>query len=164
MSEPITFLEFCTDNGLDRGAMRAACVEFVEQQTEIFSSDEMYELLLKNVEASGDIDRLLYQFEGNPEYSDTAGLIILVAAWNNMPQKEAVKAALLSGKESTAQSSDHQFAVAVIAGIYLLVRMGIRELKELPYRDAQGVWHTMTTEEGMPIMDLLYRVRDLFEG
>lgn len=164
MTESVSFVEYCQNHELDRLSLQAACVDLVKQQTRVATLDGLYQNLLARVDDSDAVDRLLYQFEGFPEYADVAATVLLLAAWNDPKRQEDLKTLMRAAMQRSTHIDAHELALAIIAGLAALLAEGPLELTEIPYRDETGVWQTLIVEEGIPVVDLLWAVRDVFEG
>ena len=164
MSESASFIEFCQTHDLDRRSLRSACVDLVMEQSGRATLDGVYQTLIERATDSEAVDRLLYQFVGNPDYADTVAGVLLIAAWNDPAQRDELKSLLLAAKDRAVHIDAQQLAIAMIGGLMILLVEGPIDLTEIPYRDETGTWQTLVAEEGVPVIDLLAAVRDVFEG
>lgn len=145
----------------DPALIAQVCVGLVRSWASGKDLDDMYRDLLRNAADSSSVDQIVYQLEGDPEYAENVGLIVLSAAWNYPELREEIQDLAAAAVESPRTVPSTELAQTVLYGMYLMARHGA-VVNQVAYRTPQGAIETRVAEQGVAAAALFDTVREQY--
>lgn len=114
-----------------------ACNGYVAARSGDLTPEAMYSSLIYSARSAADVDQMLYQLEGDRQYTEHSALLVLSAAWNDPAQIETIRQAF-AGVAPEDDVDLRNLGITVLYGMYLLARSEGAGLHEVVYRQANG--------------------------
>ncbi len=136
------------------------CAVYIGIQSGALTPEDMYSSLIYNARNAADVDQMLYQLEGDRQYTEHSALLVLSAAWNDPAQSEAIQQAFAHAA-SVDQIDLRDLAITVLYGMYLLARSDV-VLREVAYRQTDGQITTASLDTPISSAALFETMRDQY--
>ena len=162
MNTPQPFADFLNSARASFETIAWACNGYVAARSGDLTPEAMYSSLIYSARSAADVDQMLYQLEGDRQYTEHSALLVLSAAWNDPAQIGTIQQAF-AGAASEDAVDLHDLAITVLYGMYLLARSGGAGLHEVVYRRADGQIVTASLDSPISSAALFEAMRDQYD-